>query len=477
MRNRHILIATPNKNAISVIRDCLHSEYAIEIAHDREGCLAKFIEKRHEFVFIDIALLDIPDKSKQIKDYKEALKLFWNVFPTVQIIAMSSSDETRQVVATVKAGASDYLTYPINPEEVQFVTENSIESFRVQSELDYFRDKFWDLDALDIAQTISPKMKKVFDQVKSVASTKTTVLITGETGTGKGVFAKTIHHHSKRKNNLFINVHCGAIPDSLIESELFGHEKGAFTGATSRKLGRFEIAENGTILLDEIGTLTPSAQIKLLQILQEKTFSRVGSETVIKSDVRIIAATNEDLPSLIDAGRFRKDLYYRINVFPIHIPPLRERVEDIPFLVQKFLAELNKYHLKNINAIHQDVIDALRKYDWPGNIRELENIIERAYIIEQSSLLTPESFPIELFENDIDKAHVLLNFSSSLAKVREDAIHDIEKKYLEGQLIAHQGRVNATAAASGVGVRQLHKLLTKHKINKSDYKPLPKTGK
>jgi len=270
----------------------------------------------------------------------------------------------------------------------------------MESELDYLRDRFWQEDSLEIVRTRSPLMKRLFDKVRSVAPTKSTVLLNGETGTGKGVLARLIHQHSNRKDGPFISVHCGAIPDTLLESELFGHERGAFTGAVRRKLGKFEIAQGGTIFLDEIGTITPSAQIKLLEILQDGTFHRVGGEERIEANMRVIAATNADLRKMCEAGQFRKDLYYRLNVFPLEIPPLKERMEDIGYIVEVILKKLNKFDLKEIHDIHPHVIDAFGNYPWPGNIRELENLMERAYILEESPILMPDSFPDELFTSN-----------------------------------------------------------------------------
>lgn len=306
----------------------------------------------------------------------------------------------REAVMAIKAGASDYLTYPVNPDEVNHITQSIYESIIMESELDYLRDRFWQEDSLEIVRTRSPLMKRLFDKVRSVAPTKSTVLLNGETGTGKGVLARLIHQHSNRKDGPFISVHCGAIPDTLLESELFGHERGAFTGAVRRKLGKFEIAQGGTIFLDEIGTITPSAQIKLLEILQDGTFHRVGGEERIEANMRVIAATNADLRKMCEAGQFRKDLYYRLNVFPLEIPPLKERMEDIGYIVEVILKKLNKFDLKEIHDIHPHVIDAFGNYPWPGNIRELENLMERAYILEESPILTPDSFPDELFTSN-----------------------------------------------------------------------------
>jgi DNA-binding NtrC family response regulator len=349
------------------------------------------------------------------------------------------------------------------------INENVAKAARANFELQYLRDRFWKAESRHLVHTQSPIMQKVFDQIRSVAPTLTSILLTGETGTGKGVMAKLIHRHSSRSENQFISVHCGAIPDTLIESELFGHEKGAFTGAVAKKLGKFEIAEGGTLFLDEIGTITQSVQIKLLQILQEKIFSRVGGTASIKTDVRIIAASNSDLKAAIEEGRFREDLYYRLNVFPIEIPPLRERIEDLPLLVQGFLETRNIGNNKKILSVHPAVMKALRRYSWPGNIRELENLVERAYIIEQSTELTPESFPSEIFSGG-STAQVHLNTTLPLAEVRQGAIESIERQYLKQLLAEHKGKIDVSSLAAGIGVRQMHKLLVKYKIDKSKYK-------
>jgi transcriptional regulator with GAF, ATPase, and Fis domain len=313
-------------------------------------------------------------------------------------------------------------------------------------------------------------MREVLEKVRAVAPTKSTVLLTGETGTGKGVVAKLIHSHSHRREKHFISTHCGAIPDTLLESELFGHEKGAFTGAIRRKLGKFELAHGGTIFLDEIGNITPSAQIKLLQVLQEKSFQRVGGEATIEVDVRIITATNTDLKKLSDQDSFRRDLYYRLSVFPIEIPPLRDRREDIPLISRSILGRLNKFHLKDIQDIHPQVLEAFDRYQWPGNIRELENLIERAYILETSSVLTPEGFPSELFTGRDAQAQLLPDTALTLAEARRRGIETIERQYLRGLLSVNEGRIGKTAEAAGISARQLHKLMTKYRMRKEEFK-------
>jgi DNA-binding NtrC family response regulator len=270
---KSVLVASKDKEVFSVIQSSLRSEYRVNHALDKDAALEMFGKKRYDLMFIDVEILR---ESVPWNGYKVALQSFWRLYPTVQIIVMSSQEMIREAVKAVKEGASDYVTYSINSEEIRYVIENIYESMIAQSELDYLRDQFWETDSLEVIQTESSVMRKVFDKIRSVAPTKSTVLLMGETGTGKGVLAKLIHGHSNRRDAQFISIHCGAIPDTLVESELFGHERGAFTGADRRKLGKFEIAHGGTIFLDEIGTITPAAQIKLLQILQDGTFQRVG---------------------------------------------------------------------------------------------------------------------------------------------------------------------------------------------------------
>ncbi|HPC04793.1 MAG TPA: sigma-54 dependent transcriptional regulator [Syntrophales bacterium] len=464
---KSILVISEDGKVFQQIRESFRGKFPVDHVTRIEGGLESLKRKHHDFVFVDLPLLRA---SAPGNGYKGTLQPFWMAFPDVQVIVMASSEAIREAVMAVKAGASNYLTYPINPEEMKYVMESINESLIVQSELDYFRDKFWVGDVQDIVRTRSPEMRKVFEKVRSVAPTKSTVLLLGETGTGKGVVARLIHQHSNRRNTRFISVHCGAIPDTLLESELFGHEKGAFTGAVRRQLGKFEIAKGGTIFLDEIGTITPSAQIKLLQVLQDGIFQRVGGEGTIEADVRVIAASNIDLKAMGEGGAFRKDLYYRLNVFPIEIPPLRERTEDIPLLIDQFLKKLNQSSAKEIKGVHPEVLKALERYGWPGNIRELENLIERAYIIESSSVLTPESFPGELFSEDPVPPVKLIHRSMTLADARQLGIEYAEKYYLKEILEENRGIIADTAKAAGITTRQISKLLRKYGLRKEDFK-------
>lgn len=323
----------------------------------------------------------------------------------------------------------------------------------------------------DVAETCSEVMQEVLGKIQTIAPTRITVLLTGETGTGKSMLAQMIHQGSNRMRMPFTYVHCGAIPETLLESELFGHERGAFTGAIRRRTGKFESAQGGTIFLDEVGTISASMQVKLLQIVQEKTYQRVGGEETLEADVRIIAATNADLKKLCQESSFRSDLYYRLSPFPIHIPPLRDRKEDIPLLVSVFLKRLNALYSKNILEIHPMVLEAFQEYFWPGNIRELENLVERAYIIEISPALTPDSFPDEIFTTMKDSdPKILVNDDITLAEARRRSIENTEQNYLRDLLTRNRGMINRTAKAAGISTRQLHKLLTKYKLHKEEFK-------
>ena len=347
----------------------------------------------------------------------------------------------------------------------------SNQSRRPLTEKESVQDNFWNEDVLREVHTRSSKMLQTFEKVKSVAPTKTTVLLLGDTGVGKGMVAKLIHQHSSRKDEAFVHVHCGALPDTLVESELFGYEKGAFTGAAKRKLGRFDNAQKGTIFLDEINTISGTMQIKLLQVLQERIFQRVGGESPIDADVRVIAASNSDLQQLCHEGLFRKDLYYRLSVFPLEIPSLQQRSEDIPDWVDYLIEWFNKLYFKEIKDADPLVVKALQEYSWPGNIRELENVIERAYILETTSTLRAENFPQELFTDINNIAEVELDISLPLAEVRRKSLDHVERQYLKEVMTKHQGRINRASETAGITTRQLHKLLSKYGIRKEEYKP------
>ncbi|MGK5095191.1 sigma-54 dependent transcriptional regulator [Deltaproteobacteria bacterium TL4] len=471
---KSVLIATKNNAAIDTIKTSLEDEYKVFSTSNLEDCLLNFHKKRQEYTFLDISLINqfLGLEKCQENDYKKLLQKFWKSFPTAPVVILSPQSLLRDAVHMVKAGATDYLSYPVDPIEIKHVLDSTAEFMKIKSELGYLRNEFWKQEHRGVVKTNNKTMQLVFDTVQKVAPTQMTILISGETGTGKGIIAKLIHNYSNRSDKPFVHVHCGAIADSLLESELFGHEKGAFTHAFQRKLGKFEIANGGTIFLDEVGTMTPSAQIKLLQVLQDKMFQRVGGSVDIKVDIRVIAASNADLKQLSEEGKFRSDLYYRLNVFSIHIPPLRERREDIALLVDEFLKRYNQHYPKSISGMSPDVEAAFDQYGWPGNIRELENIIERAFILESSSVLTPESLPHDLISSDEINVRLPVDTGLNLAKAREKAVDNFERQYLKELLAAHQGRINNSAQTAGITTRQLHRMLSKYGINKEEFKVL-----
>jgi len=418
-----------------------------------------------DYVFADIGLLE-----QEFHSAEDGLQKIWDRFASAQVIVMVTPEQIRSAVDAVKSGAADYLPYPLAPEEIKLVLERTRDSLMLQSELDYLRDHFWQDDARDVVGTASPAMREVFSKVRHVARTRTTVLLTGETGTGKSLVARIIHNHSARNDKQFISVHCGAIADTLTESELFGHERGAFTGAIRRKPGKFELAEGGSIFLDEIGTISQSTQVKLLHVVQDRIFQRVGGEMDIRADVRIIAATNEDLRDLSARGMFRKDLYYRLNVFPIHIPSLRERPEDILRLAETFIKRCNIQLRKRIRGLHPRVLNACMRYEWPGNVRELENLIERACILEETDVLQPESFPSEFLGHETGGVRMPVDTTLTITQARHHAVEEFERQYLEKLLTECKGVIKETASCAGITTRQLNKLMVRYALDKKKYK-------
>jgi len=470
---RHVLAVTKNNLILEGLKTALNGEFELDSVADLPTLMTLLKEKKHDLVFFDLELLGSDGTSPNKLETESLIKKIKDEHPSHLMVIITSPDKKRSAIEAVKAGATTYLTYPVKPVEVKYTLEKLYRTIQAQGELEYLRDSFWQKDFQEALRTKSPIMMGVYEQIKAVAPTRATVLLTGETGTGKTLLAKIIHQHSGRANKPFISVHCGAIPESLVESELFGHERGAFTGAIKKKLGKFEIANGGTIFLDEIGTITPSVQIKLLQVMQEEVFQRVGGETNVAVDVRVIAATNVDLKTLVDNGLFRRDLYYRLNVFPIFIPPLRDRKEDIPLLVELFLKQLNSYHMKNIRGVDPKVLEALERYDWPGNIRELENVMERAYILEKGEILSPQSFPREIMIGNETKPLYIIG-SGTLKEVRKLAVEEAERRYLEELLKVNGGRIDKSALAAGVTTRQFRKLMRRYGLRKEQFKVIKK---
>ena len=341
----------------------------------------------------DVILLDIRMTNM---DGIEALGEIRKISPQVPVLIMTAYASVKTAVEALKAGAFDYLTKPLDIEELKILIEKAMDHYHLRAENLVLKERLG--DRFDFSRIIaaSPKMKTLLETLAMVAPSDATVLIMGESGTGKEVVANAIHHNSPRAGEPFIKVSCAALPETLLESELFGHEKGAFTGAVARREGRFQLAHRGTIFLDEVGEMSPAIQTKLLRVLQEKEFEPLGSTRTIKVDIRVIAATNRDLEKDVKEGRFREDLYYRLNVVPLTLPPLRERREDIPLLADHFLALYREKNRKPVRGISGKALDLLVRYDWPGNIRELENVIERAVILSRDEVLVPADLPPQI---------------------------------------------------------------------------------
>lgn len=345
--------------------------------------------------FYDVALIDL---NMPKVDGMEVLKyLVDHSIDTIGII-LTGYATIRTAVEAMKAGAFDYLAKPVKMEEVIMVINRALEFRDIKRENVSLKSQLKKKYKFDNFIGDSPEMGKVFRIIEKVADTDSTVLILGESGTGKELVAKAIHYNSMRRDKPLIPVNCGAIPEDLLESELFGHEKGAFTNAIRTRIGRFEMSNGGTIFLDEIGEMSPHLQVKLLRVLQEQEFERLGGTKTIKCDIRVIAATNKDLDKLVLENQFREDLYYRLRVIPVEIPPLRDRRSDIPLLIHHFVDIMIKTRGKEIKGVSKDVMKAFMNYDWPGNVRELENIIERMVILTDADELTVNDLPDKLFQ-------------------------------------------------------------------------------
>src|SRR5437762_2445152 len=341
------------------------------------------IERLHESYF-DVVLSDLKMGGS---DGLDVLRTTRALHPTTAVILMTAFGTVNTAVEAMKSGAFDYVQKPFEIEEMEVKIEKALEMRRMKNELDYLRGTQQDIYEFDKIVGSSPALARVLDIVKKVAKSNTTVLIRGETGTGKELIAGAIHHNSLRASRNFVRVNCAALQENLLESELFGHEKGAFTGADKQRIGRFEQADGGSLFLDEVGDMSPNTQAKILRVLQEHEFERLGGTRTLRVDVRVITATNRNLASMVAAGLFREDLYYRLNVVSIDMPPLRERKDDIEQLAKFFLRRFAGELKKRIDGLSPDALKLLMRYNWPGNIRELENSIERAVLLAEGPMV------------------------------------------------------------------------------------------
>ncbi len=391
MRNESVLIVDDSPDIRFAMSEVLKTKgFCVESASDGQEAI-DILDTR----FFDIVLTDL---SMPRKSGMDVLKFVTEHSPETICIIITGYGTIQGAVEALKLGAYDYLCKPIKPDEVIILIDKALEIRNLRRENKNLKKELKNKYGFKNIIGSSPAMKEVFSLIEKVADTDSTVLITGESGTGKELIAHAIHYASDRKDKPFIPVNCAAIPEELLESELFGHEKGAFTHAIKTRIGRFELANKGTIFLDEIGEMSPSLQVKLLRVLQERKFERVGGVKTISVDIRVVAATNKDLETEVKEGKFREDLFYRLNVIPIHIPPLRERPSDIPLLVDYFLRKYSKDKGRKIEGVSEDAMKILMKYDWPGNVRELENIIERLVILSNGKTIKKEDLPIQIIE-------------------------------------------------------------------------------
>lgn len=431
---RKVLIADDEANMRWVLERALSKAgYDVETVEDGQLALDRALAERPDLVLVD---LKMPKR-----DGLSVLRTLKEHYPDLLIVMMTAHGSTATAVEAMKAGAHDYLMKPFDIDELLITVSKAFEVESLREQVDYLKGEAqsggWQLVGK------SDAMQAVKHLVERVSLTPATVLIQGESGTGKELVALAIHTLSPRVNEPFIRVNCAALTETLLESELFGHEKGAFTGAHARKKGRFELADGGTLFLDEIGELSFSVQAKLLRVLQERTFERVGGEKTIKVDVRIITATNRDLLKEAKEGRFREDLYYRLNVFPISVPPLRERREDISLLTEHFLGKLKTYG--GSKTLGPGVVTHLMAYDWPGNVRELENVVERMVIISQGAVIGMDSLP--LFETSSKSVKNSEFFVLPTAGV---SLEKIEKSFLQQAMEQTGG--NQSQAAKRLGL-------------------------
>ncbi|PID56657.1 two-component system response regulator [candidate division KSB3 bacterium] len=438
-----------------------------EVAHNGEEALAKCEQSNYDLVISDIKMPKMSGLEFLKAVRERSLKPGNERLAEMGFIIMTAHGSVETAVEAMKLGANDYITKPFNAQEVLLVIEKVFDQKQLQKENQYLQGEVQGKYSVENIISESPRMDRVFELISNVAPTDSTVLVQGETGTGKELVARAVHYISSRKQHRFVAVNCGALTDNLLESELFGHEKGAFTGAIRQKIGKFELADRGTLFLDEIGNVSPAMQMKLLRVLQERHFERVGGTRTIEVDVRIISATNEDLEKSVADGRFREDLYYRINVIPIVLPPLRQRREDIPLLAGHYVEQLSHGRIKEVSdgALH-----TLMSYDWPGNIRELINIIERSILLERGPVLKSVDLPTRMRRKDERSRLMDFNEELPLEAVREQAIDIVEKEYMIRILQKYRGSIKRTAEHAGLTTRSIHGKMKKFELRKEDYK-------
>jgi DNA-binding NtrC family response regulator len=431
------------------VRDSLYNwfiedGYKVDIAEDAKKALAKLESEEYDIILADIKMpgMDGMEMLKRIKALrKDSIVIIMTAFATVDT-----------AVQALKDGAFDYVTKPFDPDDLSHLIRNASKQISLSEENEKLKERVVLLENVENLVGNSESMRKVLKEIESVAQSNSSVIITGESGTGKELVARAIHANSPRKFFPLVSVHCGALTESLLESELFGHEKGAFTGAVYNRKGRFEMADSGTIFLDEIATISSKMQVELLRVLETKSFMRVGGNKEITSDFRVICATNRDLKNMVEKGLFREDLYYRLNVVNINVPPLRERIEDIPLLVDYFIRKYCTSMNRPVIPIEPSALKRLEEFPFPGNIRELENMIERAIVIGSGKKITVKELPI----------------GKESAATSVESLDDLEKNHIQLILTKYNWNISAAAKALKVDRVTLYNKIKKYDLSQKE---------
>ncbi|MEX2317713.1 MAG: sigma-54 dependent transcriptional regulator [Pirellulales bacterium] len=445
MTKHSLLLVDDDRHVLESMADWLRSKgYALDTATGYTDALEKLRGSTYDLVLADIRLRD--------GDGFDLLEQCRRNWPAAQVILITGYGTPDNAIEAIRAGAFDYLTKPLIDDELLMAIERALSQRGVLRENDNLRAQLDRRYGMDNIVGREPRMLKVFEMIASVADTRATVLVTGESGTGKSMIARAIHRRSGRAKGPFVEVACGALPETLLESELFGHVAGAFTGAIGEKMGKFLQADAGTIFLDEIGTASPAMQVKLLRVLQELKFEQVGGSKTFSVDVRVVLATNDDLSRAVAEGRFRQDLYYRVNVINIELPPLRSRPGDIVLLAHSFLEQVHEDSRRKVTGFADDTLIAMERYSWPGNVRELQNVVERAVLLGKGPVITLADLPTEV------RGSSSIIFSTPVGtKTLKEALEGPERQIIREVLESNGWNRNATADQLGINRTTLYK--------------------
>jgi DNA-binding NtrC family response regulator len=444
MKKASLLLVDDDRHLLDTMGQWLREQgYEVELATEPRAAIS-LVDRRH----FDLALVDIRLGEA---DGFDILAHCREHHPGLTVILITGYGTVETGIEALRAGAFDLLTKPLIDQELEMAIDRALSQREVIEENRQLKAQLDLRFALENIVGHDHRMQRVFDMIDSVADTKATVLITGESGTGKSLIARAIHRRSSRRDKPFVEVACGALPETLLESELFGHVAGAFTGATGDKHGKFKQSDTGTIFLDEIATASPSMQVKLLRVLQELKFEQVGGTKTFHIDTRVILATNQDLSQAVAEGRFRQDLFYRINVINVELPPLRERIADIPLLARHFLSQISEESGKKVHDFSEDALVALERYRWPGNVRELENIVERAVLLGKGEVVQLEDLPSNLTTS------VPISIKTAAGRTLKEALEGPERQIILEVLEANHWNRNITADALGINRTTLYK--------------------